>query len=254
MFGARRGLGGAIGPRRRGPGATPLAGEPWARKEGPLGTPGPALALGDGKVRRGGGRRARRRVVGVRRPRRDGGLVGGRSVATGGWWTHGLPPGSSGTVAVSATPSCRRPASTGCGVRIAAIGAAVSPGRPRRPCSGPSRPSRSWPRLATAVTGCRRPSTACRSSSTAPGTGGSGRLALFARRPSRRGPPRVGASSPTRPAARTHRPSTWCRLTRADAPSAPPPLLDGSRGHHPSLCSARAANLASPAERHVAGR
>ena len=34
-------------------------------------------------------------------------------------------------------------------------------------------------------------------------------------------PARVGASSPTRPAARTHRPSTWCRLTRADAPSAP---------------------------------
>ena len=34
-------------------------------------------------------------------------------------------------------------------------------------------------------------------------------------------PARVGAPSPTRTAARTHRPSTWCRLTRADAPSAP---------------------------------
>ena len=29
---------------------------------------------------------------GARRPRRDGGLVGGRSIDTGGWWTHGLPP------------------------------------------------------------------------------------------------------------------------------------------------------------------
>ena len=29
---------------------------------------------------------------GARRPRRDGGLVGGRSIDTGGWGTHGLPP------------------------------------------------------------------------------------------------------------------------------------------------------------------
>ena len=77
-------------------------------------------------------------------------------------------PRSSGTVAVSVTPSCRRPASTRCGVRIAAIGAGVSPGRAlAAPARGPSRPSRSWPTLATAVTRCRRPSTACRSSSTA---------------------------------------------------------------------------------------
>ena len=74
-------------------------------------------------------RRARRRVVGARRPRRDGGLVGGRSLETGGWWTHGLPPQSGtettdtarrrlpiDTQARRATPRRRRPASPGCGV------------------------------------------------------------------------------------------------------------------------------------------
>ena len=38
-------------------------------------------------MRWGGGR-----VVGARRPRRDAGVVGGWSLRTGGWWTHGLPP------------------------------------------------------------------------------------------------------------------------------------------------------------------
>ena len=38
-----RGLGGAIGPRRRSPAAAPLAGEPWPRKEGPLGDTGSSL-------------------------------------------------------------------------------------------------------------------------------------------------------------------------------------------------------------------
>ena len=55
----------------------------------------------------------------------------------------------------------------------------VSPGRPRRPCSGPSRPSRSWPRLANGCDPLRGPQPACRSSTAPAGAGGPGRLALL---------------------------------------------------------------------------
>ena len=110
----------------------------------------------------------------------------------------------------------------------------VSPGRPRRPCSGPSRPSRSWPRLANGCDPLRGPQPACRSSTAPAGAGGPGRLALLETStfPARRrgsvksdhvtlGCSRHAAVAPPGGPRGPNGPSTWCRLTRADAPSAP---------------------------------
>ena len=67
-------------------------------------------------------------------PRRDGGLVGGRTVETGGWWTRRPPPQQPGRLAASARAADRgaRPAGYNGSAQFSKLGVDHLPGKEHR--------------------------------------------------------------------------------------------------------------------------
>ena len=193
------------------------------------------------QARRGGGRLARRRVVGARRPRRDGGLVGGRSFETGGW-THGLPPQSGPSpptrrLAHRRDRRCRRvllprrlagrrarravrPKPSACrSSRLARAGARRQRARPRG--RGLGRRTRRDAAAAASPGSTSRPTTASASSERSPATAGATGTDVRGDRPGR---------SPRSPLERHHAAPSCGRGRRAMAAAPSAPSRCGKRG------------------------